>query len=324
MTQSNAPLTSACDERLSRSAWPCSTMCYAPGRSSSCMPSPNYFHRPDIDNFVLVFTMGKVGSTALVRSLEAVNLFTRHLQWATPEVLAFMDQRDSLELGTPEDRLHHLQTRINTRRAYLALHDRDYASMLKVITIIRSPIEQILSHYFHTGIYERDFGLLGIEVSPESVRAALVEAAECYMANPNRTLADIAAQTSTRQHLLFAWFVYNYLYWFDQEFRVFFPEKIIGGRMEDGYQIVSNVLILRFEQMAIVGERVVATYVQRPHFKLLRDNVGADKPYGELYREVLATVRLPRAFVDHLCDAPYVRHFYSAAEREAMRERWAA
>jgi Putative capsular polysaccharide synthesis protein len=290
------------------------------------MPFPDYFHRPDIDNFVLVFTMGKVGSTALVRSLEAVNLFTRQLQWATPETQTFMDRSESIKPGTRENRLLNLQTRINTRRACLALRDPDYASMLKVIAVIRNPIEQVLSHYFHAAIYEKEFELLGIEVTPGNVRAALVEAAEWYMIEPKRTLADLTARLDCDSPELtrFAWLVHNYLYWFDQEFRVFFPEKIIGGQMEDGYQIVGNALILRFEQIATVGERVVATYVQRPHFKMLRDNVGADKSYGELYREVLAMVRFPRAFVDHLCDAPYVRHFYSQAERQAMRDRWTA
>ena len=290
------------------------------------MSLSHFYHQPDLDNFVLVFTMGKVGSTALVRSLEAVQVFARHLQWATPTTQEFMDRAEASDPGAPERRLFNLQIRINTHRAWLALVDRDYASMLKVITVIRSPVEQILSHYFHGAVYERELNQLGVAITAENVRDYLIEAAECYLARPTMTLGALSAQLSRtdRRHVWFSWYVYNYLHWFDDEFRTFFPEKIIGGRMEDGYQIVGNALVLKFEQLQTVGERVVATYVQRPHFKLLRNNVGEDKSYGDLYREVRTILRFPSAFVDNLCGSRYVQHFYNASERQAMRERWSA
>jgi hypothetical protein len=82
-------------------------------------------------------------------------------------------------------------------------------------------------------------------------------------------------------------------------------------------------LILRFEDFATAAEPIVAAYVQRPQFKLLRENVGADKDYGKLYREVADTIRLPNEFVSRLCDCKYVRHFYSDEERRLMRQKWA-
>src|SRR4030095_1536487 len=136
------------------------------------------------------------------------------------------------------NRMHNLQNRMNTRRAFLALRNPEYASTIKVITVVRSPIEQILSHYFHSAVYERQFEHLGIEVTPANARAALLVGVAAFMSNPERTLDDLKAQLSSRTGggaFWFCWFVYNYLTWFEAEFRRFFPAKIIGGRMKDGY-----------------------------------------------------------------------------------------
>src|SRR5262245_60558247 len=111
------------------------------------LPS-NFLHQRDLDNFVLVHTMGKVGSTALVRSLEAVNVFARHLQWLTPETQASFDRSAELT-PIPDDGFDHLLNRFNVKRANSALTDPKYASLIKVITVIRAPVEQILSYYFH-------------------------------------------------------------------------------------------------------------------------------------------------------------------------------
>jgi len=81
--------------------------------------------RPDLDNFALVFTMGKVGSTALMRSLEAVNVFCRHIQFLSPEWQLHLDKFehhiDPIELAL---------TRLNVRRCYHSLSNPYYASLV--------------------------------------------------------------------------------------------------------------------------------------------------------------------------------------------------
>ena len=129
-------------------------------------------------------------------------------------------------------------------------------------------------------------------------------------------------QTNNSHLAYFHWVVRNYLTWFDLELLPFFGSPILAGEMTNGYQIAKNVMILKFEELATSGEQAIAAYAQRPHFKMLRDNISADKYYGDLYREVKQTIKFPRAFVDHLCDSKYVRHFYSEDERQAQKQRW--
>jgi hypothetical protein len=280
------------------------------------------FHRPDLDNFILVYTMGKVGSTALIRSLEAVNLFCRHLQWLRPETDAYFEKLS--KLYGPNSIFVTLQS-LNRARAHSAIRHRDYAEIIKVITAVRAPIEQILSQYFQSfeSLYERQIKASNKPISPESVIENILAGVRYFLARPDRTLSDLTDELTIENRFLnyFCWMVYNYLTWFDLELLPFFPSPILGGRLTDGYQLARNVMILKFEELQTDGERAVAAYTQR-QFRLLRENVGADKAHGDLYREVLRTIKFPRAFVDYLCDSKYVRHFYSEDERQAQKSRW--
>ena len=79
---------------------------------------------------------------------------------------------------------------------------------------------------------------------------------------------------------------------------------------------------VKFESFGAAVEQIIANYVQRPQFKLLRKNVGADKDYGMLLPRDSRQISLPAEFVNELCELKYVRHFYSDEERQAMRTRW--
>jgi hypothetical protein len=282
------------------------------------MATFNVFHQRDIDNFVMVYTMGKVGSTAIARSLEGAGIFARHLQWLTPETQAFMEST-----ANPNS-IPSAISRLDHRRAYHALRDLDYANSVRVITAIRAPIEQILSHYFHTLEIPAWAGVNHGQSDAAIIVADVLRGVRAFMANPMRTVAELTRELSTesRQSALFCWIVRNYLSWFDEELLPFFPVPILQGAVTDGYQIADNVMIVKFEDLSRGGERAIAAWVQRPQFKLERANVGAKKSYGGVYGEVLRTIRFPVEFIDHLCDSTYVRHFYSAEERDGQTRRW--
>jgi hypothetical protein len=285
------------------------------------MIGAEFLHRPDLDNFVLVYTMGKVGSTALARSLDATNVFNRHVQWLKPETQQFLD---TLWVSDAHD-LELFLNRLNVERCRHALKDREYASLIKVITGFRAPVELILSHYFHSfGFFESNLKRQGLEVTAATVRANILDCVASYMGHPALGLAALADRLSQDNCdcIHFHWIVLNYMNWIDFELRPFFPAEISRGFGTRGYVLADNVLILKFEELATKGEAAVRAFVQRPHFKLARANVGADKAGGEIYREVLDTIKFPREFVEHLCDAKYVRLFYSPEERAAMKARW--
>jgi hypothetical protein len=289
------------------------------------MPAPFFLHRPDIDDFILIHTMGKVGSTAMKRSLERVNIYCRHYHWVTAETQAFFDR---LEQVSPTGQSHwnfYVQNRLNISRARSALQDAEYTSAIKVITAIRAPIEQILSHYFQAfPVFKKSLATRKLEINAANIGDNIMQGVELHMANPNRTLAELTREMNedNSDRIMFCWLVHNYLHWFDEEFRPFFRTDILAGKPNNGFQVAGNVLILKFENLSTHGEQAVASYAERPRFKLIRDNVATEKSYGDLYLGITGTMKFPAQFVDHLCNSPYVRHFYSDGEREEMRRKW--
>jgi hypothetical protein len=279
-------------------------------------------HRPDLDNFVLVYTMGKVGSTAIARSLEKVGIFCRHLQWLTPQTQTFLDTLWTSTAGE----FDMLQNRLNVSRCRHALRDPEYASLIKVVTSVRSPVEQILSHYFHSlDLIIDQLRRRRQDASTSTILTNILECADAFMSNPGLGTEALARQLTgdNRDRLCFHWIVNNCLNWFETEFHPFFPAAAAEGFSHEGYMIAGNALIVKFEELATSGQRAIASYVQRPGFELMRDNVGADRATGSMYREVLRTIRFARGFVEHLCESEYTRRFYSEAERDHMLTRWA-
>lgn len=82
-----------------------------------------------------------------------------------------------------------------------------------------------------------------------------------------------------------------------------------------------DLLIYRQEDMNRL-ESEFADFLDLPDFRLARHNDGEDKRYSALYRDIVAQFRLPGALLDELYDTPFMRHFYSDAERERFRARW--
>jgi hypothetical protein len=289
------------------------------------MPAPFFLHRPDLDDFILIHTMGKVGSIAMMRSLEAVDIFCRHGHWAAAATQAFFERLEVVSTTRVPRWNFFLQNRINMRRTRSALQDPQYAALIKVIAAIRAPLDQIVSNYFQSfPIQDEMLRLKKLETNAANICRSILQGVERYMDRPDRSIADLTAELDEHNcdTVLFCWLVHNYRNWFDEEFRPFFPVDILAGWTHEGFQIAGNALILKYEELSTHGERAIATYAQRPRFKMIRNNVGAEKSTGDLYREVVSTLKFPADFVDHLCDGPYVRHFYSEEERDAMRRKW--
>lgn len=198
--------------------------------------------------------------------------------------------------------------------------------MIKVITVVRAPIEQILSHYFHgLALFERHLRKQNQDVTASIISANILDCVDAYLTRQGLSVVELTHRLneSNPDRIFFHWIVLNCLNWIDEEFRPFFPCELRGGFAGKGYLIAGNALILKFEELPTNGEKAIAAYVQRPQFKLVRDNVGSDRATGGLYQQVLSTIRFPKEFVDHVCDSTYVRLLYTADERQKMKDRWA-
>lgn len=83
-----------------------------------------------------------------------------------------------------------------------------------------------------------------------------------------------------------------------------------------------DLLLYRQEDLQRL-ETPLAAFLDLPGCALTYCNVGDDKGYAGLYRQVFREFRLPGNLLSALYDSPYMRHFYSDTEREHAYARWA-
>jgi hypothetical protein len=79
---------------------------------------------------------------------------------------------------------------------------------------------------------------------------------------------------------------------------------------------------MRIETDDAILEKAVRDFLDKPDFCLRAANVGTQKSYADTYRAFKQQVKLPDAYLDRMLTSRYARHFYTPAEREAVRRRW--
>jgi len=242
---------------------------------------------------VVVFTMGKTGSTAIARAVQdATGRRVFQVFRLVSDRLAEAEARyragarppfpGALHLWESEYLLEHLPTR-----------DEPWT----VITTVREPVAQAVSAFFHGGGRR---GVLGAATGTGDLVETLL--AEQWVRAPVR--------------------------WFDREFApalgvdVFVhPFDPALGHAEIATPSV-RVLLLRQENLE-GAPAVLGRFLGRAGpVPVPARNEAAGREYAAQYREFLAGVRLPAAVLDQAYSSRYARHFYADEELERFRQRW--
>ena len=243
---------------------------------------------------LVVFSMGKTGSTAIARALhDATGEPVFQVFRLEPERLAQAERR--YRAGHPRAPFagaHHLW-----ESQYLLRKPPGERAPWTVITTVREPIAQAVSAFFHgAGLRQR--------LAAHPTVAALVEA-----------LVD---EHWTRPPVR----------WFDREFapalgidvyeRTFDPAVGFGVIDTEAVQ----VLLLRQENFDAAPALLAHFLHRHDPVPVPARNEGAGRAYGERYREFLATARMPDRLLDEAYGSRYARHFYADSELADFRRRW--
>lgn len=79
---------------------------------------------------------------------------------------------------------------------------------------------------------------------------------------------------------------------------------------------------MRLENLKECYELAFDEFLGIRGLKLIQENVGHEKNYGEFYREFVEKVRFPSSYVDGMYNSKYMRHFYTNDEIAAYRLKW--
>jgi hypothetical protein len=242
---------------------------------------------------VVVFSMGKTGSTAVARAVQdATGDRVFQVFRLDAERLAQAERRYRAGARSPFPGAMHLW-----ESTYLVRRPPTAAAPWTVITTVREPIAQAVSAFFHGGVRR---GVVHDDTTTDTLTETLL--AERWVRAPLR--------------------------WFEREFVPAFGIDVFGEPFDPqlGYGTVETpsvrVLLIRQENFDVAPD-VLAQFLRRDApVPVPARNEATTKDYAARYREFLASVRLPSPVLDEAYTSRYARHFYAEAELERFRQRW--
>jgi hypothetical protein len=250
-------------------------------------------------NPILVYQMGKVGSSTVVQVLESLRLPSPvlHLHTLQRHNLA---QAISRQRGSVRPRLHeHLLV------SGLLIPRLPFPC--RVITLTREPIARVISFVFEDRWKK----------IPDALRRdGTIDVARARHVIEEMLRADNGHADPT--------------YWFEEELQAVFGMDVFSRPFdrERGYMQLErdeiSLLVLRLEDLDRVLAPALAHFLDVPAEKIRPSsaNVGARKGYGATLKEVKATLQLPDELLDRIYGTRYAQHFY-AEEAALLRSKWA-
>jgi len=245
---------------------------------------------------VFVYQMGKVGSSAIEEGLREGGVSVRHLHSIGGD---FSDQFRFRRAG--RSLIARLRRRLEGSMQGLLLNVPN--RRVKVITLTREPISRNISAFF------------------QAFRKIMWDYREFdsrHEAGGGQVLVDAFYQFVQQE---------TPMLWFDQEIRRRLGIDVFQHPFnhEQGWIQISqgnvDLLLLRMEDLSRC-ESVIGSFVGLPGFKLKNDNCGERKWYAPLYRSFRSHFSPAPELLARLYATRYMRHFYSAKEIAAFRDRW--
>lgn len=244
------------------------------------------------ENPILVWTMGKVGSSSIAKSLRHAGFDCRHLHTLRPEMLE-MHRKRHIAKGL-DLRAHFME---HTQAAIESIpHWRTEG--VRIVTLVREPLERNVSAYFH------NLALLAPELSDEDVAGHVEKFLEVYPHGvPLRWIDEELSRA-----LGFDFYALP----FDRSARYSYYEI-------DRLQICVMRTDAEDEQKSAALERLVDEWVP-----ILASNVSSKKSYASIYKRVREAVAMPKPLIERAYNSRYVQHFWTPEEIAGFRAKWGA
>ena len=250
---------------------------------------------------ILVYQMGKVGSMSIAKSLvkNIKNpVFHVHALLRNAEDIK---TRPVFDFSPRQEQIMKLQKLLGREKG-LFIYENIIAKNqpVKVITLTREPIGRNLAAFFQN--FEMETGK-----TPK------------YSNFTSEELGDMFVK-------YYPHFVP--LQWFDKN-----VNKCLGIDVYDydfprekGFLTIQKksleLLILKVELPNQIKEKVIGEFLGLPEFRIVNNNLGEDKDYSDIYKNLKQALKLPYSYVEEMCNSRYFRHFYTKEEIEQVFSRW--
>lgn len=237
----------------------------------------------------VVYTFGKVGSTAVAGALSRAGIQTHDIHSLDPAILK---RQARTALKRDDFPPHHVSLSMVLRDRL-----RRRPPHLWFISLVRDPVAVRISSFFENLPYRVD----GLSV--DSPTEALIEG----------FLAEVKLDYQ--------------LHWFDREYRDQLGLDVAALPFDREARVSvypDERLILMRADCPDATKSTTLARVFGCDVTVARGNVGAQKPYAEAYARACEAIRFPGQTLDPVYGSAHVRQFWTEAEIRDMRAAWAA
>ncbi len=250
---------------------------------------------------IVIYQMGKVGSTTLLRSLQGMELdnpiFHVHTLTGTGRQHGRSAYSASVKAQFPRS-MHLLVSDYLGRELRRPRGSRRW----RFITLVRDLLAQNISSFFQIiDVLVPGLAQGRTRVDMDRLKGAFLEhyGPDC---------------------------LFNH--WFERELGPVLGIDVYASPFprSQGYRIYRGerveVLLLRLESLNDCAGEAMKEFLGIEGFRLRNKNLGDTKPYSDLYRRFRETVALPKSHVDAVYALPQARHFYTEEEIEGFKSRY--
>ncbi len=252
---------------------------------------------------LLIYQMGKVGSTTLLDTLRPILPQTQiyHLHVLSDAGIRQEDQ--NYYGGQPSlfSKSHLPASKHLFESKFIRKQMARGLEGIKIITLCRDPIGREVSAFFQGNLPDAGF--------------------RQRLGDPAR-VPGVVEDFWRGNEFAFA------LNWFDRELKVVFGFDVYGHAFphEQGYGIYEQdgvgILVIKLEALNVCFRPALREFLGVDIPALKSANVTKAKGYQELQTAFLNALNFSPEFLDEMYTSKYATHFYTEAERRAFRARW--
>ena len=262
---------------------------------------------------LLIYTMGKVGSTSITDSLSTLehDYSIYHIHHLTDARLKQLESKRKVFFNSPRNRL--IQKTWEAQYVADLLENNSYRNKWKVITLLRDPVARNISTFFqNTTISKLENGLFRAE-------------SYWYDFTIDFSLPDIGK-------LINCYFKYFHhevpLKFFDDEIKATFDIDVFSHPFNKdlGYTILQNktakLLLIRLESLNNCATSALHNFMGIEDFKITKSNITIKKDYSNIYNLFKDTIEFPKSYLDTMYQSKFTRHFYTDEEISNLYGKW--
>lgn len=237
---------------------------------------------------IMVYQMGKVGSRTIVDSLYQYGFESWHIHYLSKKFNKWIEKREPITFLEAVDQVAG-----------------NRMEKIKVISLVRNPIERNVSSFFQ---------------NIENFHPELVRGYRDGSVSIEKIIEVFFHRHGIEDHD-------QPLTWWNRELKGMLNVDIFRSKFpkEKGYCIYQtdkvDLLLIKLEKLNECAEEAFKKFLGIEQFKIKESNKGDNKTYSDIYQDFKNKIKFPSHYVIKYLESRETRYFYTDEEIESMKRR---